>query len=81
MKLKDELTAESVRLESTIANDNDHTAIKAARTRWENKHRAYWKKVYEAREELAVDPKKRSRVVCALHGIDPLDLMEVTVGD
>lgn len=78
MKLKNELTAEAVRLQNTIDNDNDLTAIKAARTRWENKHRAYWAEVLEAREELEADPKKRIHAICGRRGVDPKDVMEVT---
>lgn len=74
MKLKDELTAESVRLEKTIKNGNDLTAIKAARTRWENKHRAYWERVKQARKQMAEGAPIPTDV-------DPLDLAEVTVGD
>lgn len=81
MNLKDELTTESVRLQTTIANNNDLTVIKAARTRWENKHRAYWEAVHAAKRELEGDARKRPQSVSEAHGIDPLDLMEITSGD
>lgn len=81
MELKNELTAESVRLDSTIRNNNDIMVIKAARTRWENKHRAYWDAVRAAKKELENDKRKRPDSVSEAYGIDPLDLMEVTDGD
>lgn len=77
MQLKHELTAESVRLDNTIRNGNDITAIKAARTRWENKHRAYWREVHRAREVMDKE-RLTSEEVAAKFGIDPLDLGEVT---
>ncbi len=81
MHLKDKVTAESVRLQKTIENNNDLAAIKAARSRWENAYRAYWEAVHAARDELEADKRKRPESVSEVHGIDPLDLMEVTRGD
>lgn len=81
MNLKEELTHEALRLEATIANNNDLSAIKAARTRWENKHRAYWRAVRDAQKELQKDKRKRPDSVAKDAGIDPLDLMEMTVNE
>lgn len=78
-QLKDELTAEAVRLENTIANGVSLSAVKAARTRWENKNRAYWETVREAREKLAASPGTGIRELCDEYGIDPTDLMEVAL--
>lgn len=69
MKLKEELTAESVAVEEAVRN-GDFAAAKAARLRFENKHRAYWNRVKAARKAVdkgAQPPKD----------IDPMDLMEV----
>lgn len=81
MNLKVELTTESVRLQTTIANNNDLSVIKAARTRWEKKHRAYWEAVHAAKKELEGDARKRPQSVAEVRGIDPLDLMEITDAD
>lgn len=39
---------ETHRLNETVANNRSHQAIKAARTRFENAHRAYWESCREA---------------------------------
>jgi hypothetical protein len=79
MHLKEALTKEAVRLQATIANNNTMSVIQAARTRWENKNRAYWEEVEAAAQELRSDKRKRPASVAEARGIDPLDLAEVLI--
>lgn len=79
--LKDALIAASVRLETTILNDNDDVAIKKARTRFQNAHRTYWRAVRAARRELQSGKAATSMAAAEAHGIDPLDLFEVDISE
>jgi hypothetical protein len=76
-KLKDALTAESVRFENTAKNpDNTAQTLKAARTRFENSHRDYWRKVHEAWQAVK-DGKSIGKACADAGGVDPDDVKEI----
>jgi hypothetical protein len=75
VNLKEKLTKESQRVEATASRPNSATALKAARTRFENAHRDYWEAVHKAWADVVggIDAQEAAEK----HGVDPLDIAEI----
>lgn len=76
-KLRDALDADTSRLESTMEGDNSPQAIKAARTRWENSHKTYWREVRKAWREIQQGKKGDPSSIAESHGVTLTDIAEI----
>lgn len=76
-KLRDTLDADTNRLVSTIEGDNSAQAIKAARTRWENSHKEYWREVRKAWRDIQQGKKGSPSSIAASYGVELSDIAEI----
>lgn len=76
-KLRDALDADTNRLVTTVGNDNSVSAIKAARTRWENSHRAYWRACRDAWRDYQKGKKGSIEALAESYGVTVSDIAEI----
>lgn len=76
-KLRDTLDSDTNRLVTTIEGDNSPQAIKAARTRWLNAHKAYWREVRAAWRDIQQGKKGSPAEIAEAHGVTLTDIAEI----
>ena len=76
-KLRDTLDSDTNRLVNTMEGDNSWQAIKAARTRWENSHKAYWREVRKAAKDIQQGKKGSPSEIAESYGVTLSDIAEI----
>lgn len=76
-KLRDTLDSDTNRLVSTMEGDNTPQAIKAARTRWENSHKAYWRECRKAWKDIQQGKKGSPSEIAESYGVTVADIAEI----
>lgn len=75
--LRETLDSDTNRLISTAEGDNSAQAIKAARTRWENSHKAYWREVRKAWRDVQQGKKGSAQEIADRYGVELSDIAEI----
>lgn len=76
--LRDKWDKEAQRLKHTVEGGAaGSTAMKAARTRFENAHRAYWTAVERAWGEIRLNPDTPPAEIAEQFGVELRDIAEV----